>query len=83
MGYRALLPKGANHRYFVGISNMIRSHEERMRHWGTPHCPKEKQEFLTHLMGEYINRKLSWLSSRAIVRGSEIYFIELMGLEGI
>lgn len=69
--------------YFIGISNMIHNHNERTRHWSTPRGQEEWQELLTHLSGEFIKWKLSWLNGRAIMRISGKYFIELLGLEGI
>lgn len=38
---------------------------------------------MTHLSGEWINWKLSWLSDRAILRTLGKYFIVLIGLGGI
>lgn len=62
---------------------MNQTHEEWIKHWGAPHDHEEWRDRLTHLTGNFVNWKLSWMSGRAIVRGLEKYFIELMGLKGI
>lgn len=69
--------------YFVGTSYMICSHNEKIRNWATPHGQGEWRELLTHLSGEFINSKLSWLGGGAILRSLGKYFIKLVGLEVI
>lgn len=61
--------------YFVGIGNMIRSHEEWKRNQEAPHGQEEWHVFLTHINGEFIQWKLSWMSGRSIVRGPEKYIV--------
>lgn len=54
-----------------------------MRHWVSPHGQEELREMITHLSGEWIKWKHSWLSGNAIVRTLENYFIEPIELESI
>lgn len=62
---------------------MIRIHGEQLRYWGAVDGQDEWNDYFTHLTGNFVNWKLSWLIGRAIVRGPKKYVIELMGLERI
>ncbi|XP_060203223.1 uncharacterized protein LOC132631613 isoform X1 [Lycium barbarum] len=88
MGHRTLLyspppPPPPIMDYCIDARSRIQSHTERMRYWPEPIGEKEWRAFLVQLTGDAIQWKYPWLAGRPLVRTANLYFVELVGLDGI
>ena len=69
---------------FLGYGNKIDNHPRRMVTFTAPVGFVDWQIFLTELESCRIQWKLHWfLTTHAIIRGDDRYFIELIGLKGV
>ncbi|KAH0698507.1 hypothetical protein KY284_012722 [Solanum tuberosum] len=64
------------------LHNKIRSHAMILSTWDALNNEEGCRLFLTHLTGNRIQWRLTWVYGRALLRVNQAYFIELIGLQG-